>query len=179
MSYKLFVTAIPSHFEKQDVLDCFFNDSRLCIEQLIKAKGSYNKKKAVISTDDEALFDFWSNQRQIVIPSGETLLVEVYLQGKSLEKRVNDQVKRRVSLFKIKGEISESRLRHALSIFGPVESCYTIKYRDKKDKYYGFATFQDLESASKALSQGKCILSGHEIVIKPYTVKNTEVSKPF
>lgn len=79
MSYKLFVTAIPSSFEKQDVLDCFYNDSRLIVEQLIKAKGSYNKKKAVVSTNDKTLFDFWSNQGQIVIPSGETLLVEVYL----------------------------------------------------------------------------------------------------
>ena len=156
MSYKLFVSAIPSTFEKQNVLDCFFNDPRLNVEQLIRAKGSYNKKKAVISTSDQDLFDFWLKQGQIVIPTGETLLVEVYLQGKSLEKRVSDQAKRRVSLFKIKGNVSESRLRQALSVFGPVESCYTIKYRDKKDKFYGFATFKHLESATQALSQGSC-----------------------
>lgn len=50
-----------------------------------------------------------------------------------------------------------------------------IKYRDKKDKYYGFATFETKTSASEAISRGKCLLNGKEIVIKPY--KST-TSKP-
>lgn len=175
MIYKLFVTQIPSAYDKEDLLKCFNNDTRLSIEAFINGKGFYNKKRAIIMTSNKSLFKLILNQGHIQSPEGYNLLIEEYLQGDSLEKRVNDQAQRRVSLFKIKGHISERRLKEALSVFGPVESCYMIKYRDKKDKYYGFATFQTKDCALQAISNGSCMLNGKEIVVKPY---KTNTSKP-
>jgi hypothetical protein len=176
MIYKIFVTQIPSAYEKADLLRCFNNDSRLVIESFIQGKGFYNKKRAIVITSHMPLFKSLLNQGKIRAFDGETLLLEEYLVGASLEKRVNDQAQRRVSLFKIKGHHSERRLNEALSIFGPVESCYMIKYKDKKDKYYGFATFVDKYSATQAISAGTCTLGNKIIFIKPY--KQTNNSKP-
>ena len=175
MIYKLFVTQIPSAYDKEDLLRCFNHDPRLEIEAFIKGKGFFNKKRAIIVTSNKPLFNYLLKKSRINSPEGFNLLIEEYLQGESLEKRVNDQAQRRVSLFKIKGHNSERRLKEALSVFGSVESCYMIKYRDKKDKYYGFATFETKDSCARAISAGKCQFNGKEIFIKPY---KTPGSKP-
>jgi hypothetical protein len=177
MTFKLFVTQIPTSYDKEHLLRCFGHDSRLSIEAFIKGKGFYNKKRAIVATSNKSLFKSLLKQGSITSPQGYDLLIEEYLQGESLEKRVQSQALRRVSLFKIKGHTSESRLKEALSVFGPVESCYMIKYRDKKDKYYGFATFDNQRSTILAISQGNCQLNGKSIVIKPYKTNNSKPSK--
>jgi len=88
MSYKLFITQIPASFDKEDLLGCFNHDSSLSIEAFIKGKGFYKKKRAVIMTSNFNLFRSLLEQNHIKSPDGSILLVETFLEGESLEKRV-------------------------------------------------------------------------------------------
>lgn len=108
MSLKLFVSSIPQTFETHDVLACFFDDPRIAIEQLKNAKGSFKKKKAIVSTNDRALHKYWVVKGRAELRCGNTLLIEDFLQGEALDLRIQEHARRRISLFKIMGEVSEA-----------------------------------------------------------------------
>jgi len=55
-----------------------------------------------------------------------------------------------------------------LSYHGEVESHHFIKYKEKKDKKYGFVTFEESATADYWIRVGKISVKNIEIIIKPY-----------
>ena len=172
----LYVTQIPSRTTESQVVEHFEKYGKISSISLAKGKGEWKKLNAKIELDSKLSYKTLHGKAHIL--NGERVNVEQFLTGQQLDRKKQEQANRRISLFKIKGPMSDAEIIEALEAHGTVESHHFIKYREKKDKKYGFVTFEQKESAAYWISEGKVIIKDLEISIKPYSGPQKKEKKP-
>lgn len=162
----LYITQIPPKTTEREVSSYFSKFGSIEKISVAKGKGEWKKLNARIEIDSK--YSYKAILKQAHFLNRAKIHVEPFLSGDDLEQKRMDQASRRISLFKIKGKISIDEIVRKLSYHGNIESHHFIKYKEKKDKKYGFVTFEDSATAQYWIEAGKITVKNIDITIKPY-----------
>ena len=164
----LYVTQIPADTTESDIHAHFSKFGSVSKLYLAKGKGEWKKLNAKVELDTELSYPEILNLKHSI--NHCKVKVDQYLSGRELAEKTRSEAKWRVSLFRIKGNVTDLEIISKLSTSRVVESYYFIKCKEKKDKKYGFVTFEDEAAARYWIGQGKLRVGHIDIKIKPYKV---------
>lgn len=179
MILNLYVSQIPYKTAESEIYEHFTKFGSVKNLSIAKGKGNWNKLNAKIDLQSSHSYKFLFSKSHFL--GGKRVIVDRFLTGGELEKKNKSVGQRRVSLFGIKGSVTSKDVLHFLSCFGEIESHHFIKYKDKRNKKYGFVTFEHEESARRCVGCKTIQIKGVAIKIKPYKVKSSEENQeePF
>lgn len=175
MLLNLYVSQIPYKTSESEIYAYFSNFGEIKNLSIAKGKGNWNKLNAKIDLQSSNSYSHITNKSHYL--GGSRVIVDRFLTGEDLQVKNKSIGNRRVSLFGIKGPATSKDVLHFLRCFGEIESHHFIKYKDKKNKKYGFVTFATEESARKCVLCEAIEVNGVEIKIKPYKFKKEEDSE--
>lgn len=175
MLLHLYVSQIPYKTSEDEIQNYFSNFGTVKNLSIAKGKGNWNKLNAKIDLQTSCSFRSLMSKKHIL--GGKRVLMDRFLTGNELEKKNKSVENRRVSVFGIKGGLTSKDVLHYLRCFGEIESHHFIKYKDKRNKKYGFVTFAKEESARKCVGCQTIDINGIPIKIKPYKKKRSDDSE--
>lgn len=167
---KFFLASLPSNMTKEEIRRYFSQFGELK-EIFIKKKSnrSYGQGHGVIT------FESLNGQKQDLIRSnhmicGRQITCEEYVGGSELEKRKAELDRIRVFISNIPKSMTDAELKETLMRFGRVSKAYRISKFGKPFKCrFGYAFFEDQESARKCLDIGYLVVKGVRMIFQPYT----------
>lgn len=101
-----------------------------------------------------------------------TIKCEKQLKGDELAKKELDVASRKVSVFNIRGTYNEAQFTELFLRFGEIEVAYFNEYKDKKNKFHGFVTFKNQQSAQIALQTGSFVFNDYIVKIKKFNLNS-------
>lgn len=169
-SLRLFITKIPSYMKRKDLRDYFKKYCYIYISRFVNKKRTRTPKVAEIGVDRREDLEAILGETEHVLPCGSVIHVERLLTGKKLKEKIKVEVDRKVTVKPIiSAHITGEKLREVLvEKFGPVESCYIKKLLDGNAQvtaFCGHVTFENGESAAKALEEKKVEVMGEVVEI--------------
>lgn len=98
--------------------------------------------------------------------------VQVNERGVTLKAYKAELDQRKIYVIGIPQSAKDKDLKDALSVAGSIERAYTIKEgRTQESKHYGYAIYNEVASAKKALEIKKFRLGKYKLTCKPFTSK--------
>lgn len=172
MLINLYISQIPNTTTEHEIYEYFSNFGQIKNLSIAKGKGNWNKLNAKVDLQCNIPAKSLLTKKHFL--GGSRVIVDKFLTGEELEMKNKSIGNRRVSLFGIKGGVTTNDVLHYLRCFGEIESHHFIKYKDKRNKKYGFVTFMKEESARKCFMCQTIEVNGLPIKIKPYKFKKPE-----
>lgn len=95
------------------------------------------------------------------------LFVKPYYRGEELKKFKESIEKKRIYIQEIPSDLDDDDLLKALGVFGKVEDAFIARdvKNNNESKGFGYATFDHVDYAVKAVNTGKVIYNGKEMVL--------------
>lgn len=176
--YKAFVIGL-SHKTTKPITEDFFTSKFPSLKkvEIVKKNKKTGKIKGygflILSSRDEFNALIAKKTYQVL---DRVLFVKPYFTGKELEKFKTEIEKKRVFLKPVPLTLNDDDLFRAMESFGKVEDAFVAKDIKKGNisKGFGYATFEDVNSAKKAIEAGKVVYNDEEVVILEFKRKNNK-----
>lgn len=177
--FSLFVSGIPPSFTEDDLISFLSNytsinttNSRLRIPE---KSQNLAPKMGPLHLNSKAVHEDLLLLREIPCPASPlgVITIKPYLQGKELKKKEEEEEKRKITVLKIFGYITNQEFKRIFNRFGKVEIGYSNPYPDNPEKRLGFVRFSDHRAAKEAVKfSGKLKINNSLVVIKKFKNKN-------
>lgn len=98
------------------------------------------------------------------------LFVKPYYKGEELRKFKESVEKKRIYIQEIPLELDDDQLLEALEVFGKVEDAFIARdvKNNNESKGFGYATFDKVEFARKAVLQGEIVMNAKKMIISEF-----------
>lgn len=176
--YKIYVGCLPACCSKDQLLSYFS-----CFGNIKNAKVLRKSKKlcsgnGVLLCGDLETFSRILSHRTFSM-SGRSIFCEPLLRGEQLQQKNKELSERRVFLSNIPPYMNDTAIEQLLSRFGAVQNAYRIRTLNDEKKPFGFVTFYDSESASKAVKERKLYYQDKKIYVSDFQKNKTPVMTPY
>ena len=155
---KIFVTGLSNKMTRKGLLSYFRRLFPSVLKVIITTNGHKHQKISgfgfLAFTNEQEVKE--ALQRKRFLYKGRCLRVEPYLESGSLKKHRDDLKQRRIFVGKIPRDMIDRELQTILSeLLGPIEHAYgVVNCHDHSHQGFGYATFEDKETALRAIRLG-------------------------
>lgn len=167
----LFVSRISPTVQEPDLLKYFSQFGVVEEIDLSHFKNKFTPKTAQIKFTEKSASANALRVTRHHLENGTKIKVEPLLEGPALIKKIEEEKRRKVSVFGIYGHPTRKEFEKAFWEFGRVDFCYFSHYDDRPYKAHGFVIFVTEEAARKAIAKGTTKVNKKKVRIKEFDNK--------